>query len=130
MGQEGLKFYRCNSCGNLFLVMIDPCVTPSCCGTEMQQLDHTRHSHEGSESHLPIISLHEDYTEVRVGLQLHPMDSQHRIEWVVLTDGKRIEVQKLGLTTNPIVRFSKMDDSGKLRAYAFCNIHGLWESEK
>jgi superoxide reductase len=58
------------------------------------------------------------------------MDSQHRIEWVVLTDGERIEVQKLGLTTNPIVRFSKMSNSGKLRAYAFCNIHGLWESEK
>ena len=130
MGQEGLKFYRCNTCGNLFLVMIDPSVTPSCCGSDMQLLDYSRHTHEGSESHLPIIEEHEDHTEVRLGLQLHPMSAQHRIEWMVLTDGERIEVQKLGLTTPPIARFSKMSDSGKLRAYAFCNMHGLWVTEK
>ncbi|MBP5634196.1 hypothetical protein J6X09_00660, partial [Candidatus Saccharibacteria bacterium] len=54
----------------------------------------------------------------------------HRIEWVALTDGARVEIQKHGLTTPPVVMFSKMSEDGKVRAYAFCNIHGLWQSEK
>ena len=90
MGQEGLKFYRCNTCGNLFLVMIDPSVTPSCCGSEMQLLDSSHHTHEGSEKHLPIIDVHEDYTEVRVGLQLHPMSALLRH-----TRGKYHEIARI-----------------------------------
>jgi len=103
--REGLKFYRCNTCGNLFFVMIDPNVRPSCCGAEMEVID-TTHGTEGSEKHAPIITISQNDTEVQVGLQ------------------------KLGLSTPPVVKFSKMNGAGKVRAYAFCNIHGLWESEK
>ena len=69
-------------------------------------------------------------TIVKIGMQLHPMAPEHRIEWIALTDGDRVEIQKLGLTTDPIARFSMTGEKGKLRAYAFCNIHGLWSSEK
>ena len=127
--REGLKFYRCNTCGNLFFVMIDPDVRPSCCGNEMEVID-TMHGTEGSEKHAPIIEINQNDTEVQVGLQLHAMEPEHRIEWVALTDGERVEIQKLGLSTPPVVKFSKMNGAGKVRAYAFCNIHGLWESEK
>lgn len=127
--REGLKFYRCNTCGNLFFVMIDPDVRPSCCGSEMEVID-TIHGTEGSEKHAPIININQNDTEVQVGLQLHTMEPEHRIEWVALTDGDRVEIQKLGLSTPPVVKFSKMNGNGKVRAYAFCNIHGLWESEK
>ncbi len=130
MNNEGLKFYRCNTCGNLFLVMVDPNVRPTCCGEEMEVLDSRKHTYEGSEKHLPIIDFDMKKTDVKVGLQLHPMSAQHRIEWIALTDGERVEVQKLGLTTPPVVEFSKMNQDGKVHAYAFCNIHGLWESEK
>ena len=88
------------------------------------------HSTEGSEKHAPIIEFNQNGTEVQVGLQLHAMEPEHRIEWVALTDGERVEIQRLGLTTPPVVKFSKMDGKGKVRAYAFCNIHGLWQSEK
>ena len=127
--QEGLKFYRCNTCGNLLLVMIDPNVRPTCCGADMEILDHI-HGPEGSEKHAPIIELNQNDTEVQVGLQLHVMEPEHRIEWVALTDGERVEIQRLGLKTPPVVKFSKMSNDGKVRAYAFCNIHGLWQSEK
>lgn len=129
MEREGLKFYRCNNCGNLFLVMVDPDVRPFCCGKEMEILD-TKTSNEGAEKHVPIINIDGNFVTVKVGMQLHEMTPEHRIEWIVLTDGKRVEVQKLGLTTPPVAKFSKMDNEGKLRAYAFCNIHGLWASEK
>ena len=79
---------------------------------------------------LYIIDINQNDTTVQVGLQLHAMAPEHRIEWVALTDGARVEIQKLGLTTPPVVKFSKMSEDGKVRAYAFCNIHGLWQSEK
>ena len=74
MNKEGLKFYRCNTCGNLFLVMIDPDVRPSCCGSEMYLLDSSKHTHEGGEKHLPIIEINQNSTDVKVGIQLHPMN--------------------------------------------------------
>lgn len=129
MEQEGLKFYRCNTCGNLFLTMIDPNVRPSCCGADMEILE-ANSLHEGGEKHLPIIEIGLNDTTVKVGMQIHPMTAEHRIEWIALTDGDRVEVQKLGLTTTPVATFSKMNHDGKLRAYSFCNIHGLWSSEK
>ena len=129
MEQEGLKFYRCNICGNLLFVMVDPNVRPTCCGSDMEILDPT-HGTEGSEKHAPIIEFHQNDPEVQVGLQLHAMAPEHRIEWIALTDGQRVEIQKLGLTTPPVVRFSKMKSDGKIHAYAFCNVHGLLESEK
>lgn len=126
---EGLKFYRCNTCGNLFMVMIDPDVIPTCCGSGMHILQANRAT-EGAEKHAPIIEIDGNGTTVKIGMQIHPMAPEHRIEWIALTDGERVEIQKLGLTTTPIAKFSIKGDEGKLRAYAFCNIHGLWESEK
>ena len=128
MEQEGLKFYRCNTCGNLLFVMVDPNVRPTCCGNDMEILDYV-HGSEGSEKHSPIIEINQNDIEVQVGLQLHSMSPEHRIEWIALSDGERVEIQRLGLATPPVVKFSKMGEKGKIRAYAFCNIHGLWESE-
>lgn len=129
MEQEGLKFYRCNTCGNLLLVMVDPNVKPVCCGNEMEILEPQSGS-EGGEKHIPIINIEGDSITVRVGLQLHPMAPEHRIEWIAISDGERVEIQKLGLTTPPIAKFPLIGKGDKIRAYAFCNIHGLWASEK
>lgn len=130
MEQEGLKFYRCNTCGNLFLTLIDPNVTPTCCGSSMEIIEANK-LHEGAEKHIPIIENNDGKVTVKVGIQAHPMSPEHRIEWIAITDGDRVEIQKLGLTSEPAATFTDMRfDDGKLRAYAFCNIHGLWSSEK
>lgn len=129
MEQEGLKFYRCNTCGNLFLTMIDPNITPTCCGSSMEILEANK-IHEGAEKHVPIIEINGKDVDVKVGIQLHPMTPEHRIEWIALTDGNRVEIQRLELTADPVATFSGLRHDGKLRAYSFCNIHGLWSSEK
>ena len=129
MEQEGLKFYRCNTCGNLFLTMIDPNITPTCCGSSMEILEANK-IHEGAEKHVPIIEINGKDVDVKVGIQLHPMTPEHRIEWIALTDGNRVEIQRLELTADPVAAFSGLRHDGKLRAYSFCNIHGLWSSEK
>lgn len=130
MEQEGLKFYRCNTCGNLLLTMIDPNVTPTCCGTSMEILMSNR-STEGAEKHIPIIEVNGNTTTVKVGMQPHPMSTEHRVEWVALTNGERLEIQKLGSSSVPVATFTDMEQGdGKLKAYSFCNIHGLWSSER
>ncbi len=130
MQQEGLKFYRCNTCGNLFLTMVDPNVTPTCCGTSMEVLEANK-LHDNAEKHVPIIDVQNGAINVKVGIQAHPMSKEHRIEWIALTNGDRVEIQKLGLTSAPTATFSDMPiGDGKLHAYSFCNIHGLWSSEK
>ena len=86
---------------------------------------------EGAEKHVPIIEVRGNVTTVKVGMQPHPMSTEHSIEWIALTNGSRIEMQKLGPAASPEAVFTDMDlDGGKYKAYSFCNIHGLWSSEK
>ena len=130
MEEEGLKFYRCNTCGNLLLTLIDPNVTPVCCGRGMEIVTANQYA-EGAEKHVPIIEIRGNVTTVKVGMQPHPMSTEHSIEWIALTNGSRIEMQKLGPAASPEAVFTDMDlDGGKYKAYSFCNIHGLWSSEK
>ena len=92
MKQEGLKFYRCNTCGNLFLTIIDPNITPTCCSSSMEILEANK-VHEGAEKHVPIIEINHDEVKVKVGIQPHPMSAEHRIEWIALTDGSSVNIQ-------------------------------------
>lgn len=126
---EGLKFYRCNECGNLFLVLVDPSVIPMCCSHGMAELRSENEEATG-ENHQPKIERVNDKAVVRVGSRSHPMAPEHRIEWIALTDGMRVDVQKLKLTGEPIADFTIRSDNERLHAYAFCNLHGLWESKE
>lgn len=126
---EGLKFYRCNECGNLMLALIDSSIIPSCCGDAVEELT-ANQGGEGGEKHIPTIEVTGNKAEVRVGMETHPMLAEHRIEWIILVDGPRVDIQRLRLTGEPVADFTLRHRTEKLRAYAFCNIHGLWESEE
>ena len=44
---------------------------------------------------------------------------------------RNVEIQKLGPAATPEAVFTDMEpDDSRYRAYSFCNIHGLWTSEK
>ncbi|MBQ8157171.1 desulfoferrodoxin [Candidatus Saccharibacteria bacterium] len=127
--QTGLKFYRCNTCGNLFMVMDDSGVVPQCCGTDMELLA-PHYGRDGAEKHIPVIERGADGVTVKVGSTPHPMTAEHHIEWIILTNGRWVQVQKLDATAAPEAHFAVTDATAELRAYAFCNLHGLWVSEK
>ena len=57
MKQEGLKFYRCNTCGNLFLTIIDPNITPTCCGSSMEILEANKVKRFLSNTAFPLMPL-------------------------------------------------------------------------
>ena len=124
---EGLKFYRCNECGNLFLVLVDPSVVPECCAVKMEELLPSQNGDDGIK-HRPTIEMNGNKAIVKVGAMAHPMAAEHRIEWIALMDGPRVDIQRLGLTSEPVADFTIRHGDSKLYAYAFCNIHGLWES--
>ena len=112
-----------------------------------------------SEKHVPVIDAPDstkagESTEVTVtvGKEIaHPNTTEHHIAWIELyfkpTDGKfPYQVAKVDLSshgasaqgpntstvyTNAAVKVNlKTEKSGTLIALSYCNIHGLWESEK
>ncbi len=111
------------------------------------------------EKHVPVIDCPErtaadEWTQVKVTLGkavAHPNTTEHHIRWIEVffsPDGDKFtyELGRFEFTahgesaaganegpayTNHEVGFSfKASKSGALHAIAFCNIHGLWESEK
>jgi len=112
-----------------------------------------------AEKHVPVIDAPDAVKvgeafeiTVQVGKEIaHPNVATHFIEWIAVyytENGKqnvwslaRAEfsahgaapagVETSGLFADPKVSFKvKIPATGKIRAVSYCNIHGLWESEK
>lgn len=108
------------------------------------------------EKHVPAIEVlkaGKDFVEVKVsvGKEIpHPNTTEHHIAWIELVfyqDGEkfpyvigRVEfsahgasvegANKSGVYTEPLAIFTfKAAKGGKLIAFSYCNIHGLWKSE-
>ncbi|MCI5839251.1 MAG: desulfoferrodoxin family protein [Peptoniphilaceae bacterium] len=103
-----------------------------------------------SEKHVPEIEykLTEDgFVKVKasVGKEIeHPNTLEHHISWIklfFLAEGEKFPVEiadyefkahgEGGVFTKPVAKsVFKTEKGGKLFAISYCNIHGLWESEK
>lgn len=102
-----------------------------------------------AEKHVPVITIEGQFTlgqpldvEVSVGKEIpHPNTIEHHIAWIALyyvAEGSQLPIE-LGraefcahgsVITAPVARFSVViDKPGTLLAIAYCNLHGLWESE-
>jgi len=82
-------------------------------------------------NHVPVIELDGDRATVSVSTEAHPMMAEHRIEWIILIDGPSVDIQRLPLTGTAVANFVLSNHgTERLSAYAFCNLHGLWESEE
>ncbi len=94
------------------------------------------------KKHTPVIHIPEDIkagepfsVKINVGEFLkHPNEPGHFINWIALYDE---DYTFLGMTTlapvvsNPKVRFTvTLDEPTTLRAFAFCNLHGIWQGKK
>ena len=103
-----------------------------------------------AEKHIPVITLLDEFkpggpleVEVAVGKEIpHPNTLEHHINWIALyytPEGAQLPVELARVTFSshgPAV-FSesalktavKLPKPGTLQAVAYCNLHGLWESE-
>jgi superoxide reductase len=122
------KFYKCNHCGNIFGVINDANVVPICCGEPMEVLV-ANTTDAAKEKHVPVIERDGTKVTVKVGSVPHPMLDEHYIQWIIIMQGDVTERAILTPGDAPEATFTVADASAPVRAYEYCNLHGLWTSE-
>jgi superoxide reductase len=122
-----MKFYKCEICGEIFLVLNDAGITPICCG-EVCDLLKPGTTDGAAEKHVPVIERKGNVVTVKIGSASHPMAPEHYIQYIGLTDGKKLYGAKLSPSDQPRVTFTVEKDFGDAEAYEYCNLHGLWKA--
>lgn len=124
-----LHFYYCEICGKVLTVLSDGDAPTYCCGQQMEELELNRK--DGAfEKHVPVYSIKGNTIHVNVGSEPHPMTDTHSIYWVGLYTDQGFQFKNLFPGDKPRVCFSIGSDEQVLGVYAYCNLHGLWYSDK
>ena len=120
------KFYKCETCGNVVVKLVDSKVPLVCCGSKMQELVPNTVD-ASNEKHVPQVTMLENnMIKVEVGSVAHPMTDEHHIAFIyVETDKGGIRVD---LTDKPEAEVC-VGNAKPLAVYEYCNIHGLWKTE-
>ncbi len=120
------QIYKCNICGNVIEILNPNADSLVCCGEKMELMKEKIEG-EGEEKHLPVIEKTENGVRVKVGSVSHPMENDHKIEWIqIIVDGKSYR-QFLKTSDKPEIEFLVQGENIQARAY--CNLHGLWTNE-
>lgn len=119
-----VKFYRCNHCGNIVVVVLDGKVAPMCCGEKMELLVPGT-TDAAAEKHVPAVTVDGDEMIVTVGEVVHPMLDAHYIQFIAFANEKKTVVKYLKPGDEPKALFH--ETSGTV--YEYCNLHGLWKAE-
>lgn len=82
-----------------------------------------------TEKHLPVIDVKNDEVTVTVSTVKHPMTVPHHIEFIALITDKNAVLKRLDPKGEPVATFKIGKDEKVLKAYEFCNLHGLWVSK-
>lgn len=121
-----LRFYNCETCGNIFMIISESGVPVNCCDMKMKEIIPGT-SDGAHEKHIPVYDVNEETVNVSVGSTEHPMTPEHYIEWVCIETDCGIQLKELNPNTSPRVSFFIKGE--KIKAvYAFCNQHGLWRA--
>jgi superoxide reductase len=122
------KFYKCNHCGNIFGVINDGRVVPICCGEPMAVLT-ANTTDAAQEKHVPVIERDGAKVTVKVGSVAHPMQDEHYIQWIAVSQGSVTQRAALTPASAPEATFTLADATAPVKVYEYCNLHGLWSAE-
>ena len=121
------QVWKCNVCGNIVEVLHEGADSLVCCGQPMVLMD-AKELEEGTEKHKPIIEADEGGVVVKVGSVPHPMEAEHYIEWIEISTANGTSKKFLKPGDEPVAKFPVKVDVSKVKARAYCNVHGLWKS--
>ena len=74
-------FYRCATCGNIVVKVVDGGGEICCCKQPMQVIE-ANTSDAAKEKHVPDVKVDGDKVIVNVGSVDHPMEEDHYIQWI------------------------------------------------
>ena len=80
------------------------------------------------EKHVPQVMIDGDLVTVFVGSVLHPMEEKHYIEFIEIETKNGIQRKMLKPGDEPKAIFKLVDDEF-VNAYAYCNLHGMWDGK-
>jgi superoxide reductase len=122
-----MKFYRCETCGQIVaIVKKKPCPV-MCCGKPMKEME-PGEVDASLEKHVPVYEVNGDTVVVKIGSAAHPMLPEHYIEWVSLQTKLGNQRKALEPGQAPEVCFKLCDGDEVEAVYAYCNLHGLWKA--
>ena len=81
------------------------------------------------EKHVPVVEVNGNKVIVKVGEVAHPMTEAHLISWIYQETNFGGHERVLSHTDEPKAEFVLADGEKALRAYEYCNLHGLWSAE-
>lgn len=123
------EVYKCPVCGNVVEVLWAGGGQLVCCNQPMNR-QKDNFLDQGQEKHIPVVETLSDQSGVRVkvGSVEHPMTPEHYIEWVeIITEDQQRYKKFFQPTDHPVAEF--LTKSKVIQAKAYCNIHGLWQSQ-
>lgn len=119
---EELKFVRCPETKNVSEVLY----VADGAGLELLKANSTD---AAGEKHVPVVSQDGNVVKVLVGSVEHPMTEEHYIPFIVVQTDKRVLRKDLTPQDAPKASFVLEDGEKFVRAYEYCNLHGLWKAE-
>lgn len=120
-----LEIMRCNLCGKLAMIIREGGRRTICCDQLMEKLVEQGTGAPG-EVHVPVVARAGNGIRVNVPGVSQEMAGDHFLEWIEVTDGKRLQVQGLSPGDSPGAVFPATKAGAKIRVY--CEEHGLWSN--
>ena len=81
------------------------------------------------EKHVPMVVLDGNIVKISVGSIEHPMTEDHYIEFIEIETKNGIQRKNLKPNDKPYAEFILLDDEF-VNAYAYCNLHGMWDGKE
>jgi superoxide reductase len=126
---EDIVILKCSVCGKIVEKITRDKECPTvCCGKEMIELK-ANSTDASQEKHVPVILLGEGKVTVKIGTIPHPMTPEHYIEFIYLVTDKKIARAELKPGDAPEATFALLPGEKVVKAYDYCNLHGLWVKE-
>ena len=121
-----IKYLVCKKCGQLVSVAVDTGVPIICCGQPMEEVK-PGEVDASKEKHVPVYENSDNMVRVNVGIEDHPMEEEHYIEWISVLTNTGYQRKNLKPGDVPHAVFSILDGDEIQAVYAYCNKHGLWK---
>ena len=119
------KILKCDDCGSIIQLLVKG--DEKTCSEHMLEFP-IQTEGEKSPKHKPVVEIDGDKVTVKVGEAAHPMDDDHFIQFLIVEAGMEQYAKcfKPGDVAEATFTVNSTDD---IKAFAFCNLHGLWSSE-